>query len=177
MFDYGLIALIVVMLVLVALAFQAWRGIRAETDRIFSHRVEQDSKMAALVTQIGEARAAASKAAADAMTKAEAALTKAQEVEGTHYKTLLRRIDEAEASALAFEKSLQVCLEKQASLGGRLSALQRHYKEQAEAGSAPAPAPAAEDDGIPRLPFVMPTSGHVPPAAGTVPGHFGRKAV
>lgn len=160
MLDWGLFALFVVMLCLVFLAFHAWRGIKAEYDRIDKHRREVDATVNALQASIAAARA-----------DGEEAKRIAREVEGTHYKTLLRRIDEAEASALGVMKQAEVLAEKVASLGGRMSALQRWMKREE---------PEPEDDApANQIPMFPPAA---PPATGNAgqPGvgrGFGRKVV
>lgn len=154
MIDYGLFALIVVVLALIFLAFHAWRGIKAEGERISVQSTQVDAKVAKMALEIEAARALA-----------QSALSLAQEVQGTHYKSLLHRINEAEATAAAAQKQNDVLGEKIASMGGRLSALARWQKKDPEA--APEEPPAGEQ--VPMFPAAMPPPGNV-----HVTGHFGR---
>jgi len=157
--DYGLIALIILVLVLVAFAFHAWRGIRSEADRITGWKAD-------ILAQVGMIKAAldACRAVADA------AAAKAGEVEVTHYKTLLRRIDEAEAVTAKYDKQVEALAEKQASVAARVTAIQRHYREQMEAG-AKAEEPQEMSHGM--MPLFQPPESQPDPRM--VPGHFGRK--
>ena len=160
MMDWGLFALFAVILCLVFLAFHAWRGIKSEYDRIDAHRRQIDGKVLELAAEIRLA-----------CTNAAEARELAKTVEGTHYKHLLRRIDEAEASALGVMKQAEVLAEKIASMGGRMSALQRWMKREEPDQEEEIPA-----NQIPMFPPVA------PPAAGnaTPPGvgrQFGRKVV
>lgn len=153
MIDYGLFALIVVILTLVFLAFHAWRGIKADGDRI---RAEV-SKCAAIVGEMERALGGMEGRVSEAKAIA-------VEVQGTHYKTLLRRIDEAEATSLGHVKQVEVLAEKIASLGGRLSSLQRWRKELKE--------PEGEDLGGEQV-EAFPVA-PVPPPVAMNNGHFGR---
>lgn len=153
MIDYGLFALLVVILVLVFLAFHAWRGIKADGERIRELASQLETKASAMDRQVQ-----------DGKRVAEEALATAKAVEGTHHKVLLRRIDEAEASTLAQTKTVQTLLEKVASLGGRLSAIQRWAKrEEAEEEET------EEAQELPMFPAAVPA-----PVTNSVPGHFGR---
>jgi len=139
MIDWGLITLFVVMLALISLAFHAWRGIKADADRITS-----------IIPKI------------DAVEKlANEALHLAREVQGTHYKALLKRIDESEAAASAFTVKVEGLTAKMATLGGRLSSLQRWHK-----GKAPEPAAEVldqedEDEQENMFPVEAPAPGNV----------------
>lgn len=151
MIDYGLLALFAVILVLVFLAFHAWRGIKADGDRILAVRADVVKDLDAMRVDVKEAMAAA-----------RAGLSLAMEVQGTHYKSLLKRIDEAEATTLGHQKQVELLAEKMASFGGRLSALARWQKKDPE--PAEPPAPDGEDPGE-----------QVPRQGNThVPGNFGR---
>jgi len=151
--DYGLFALLVVILVLIFLAFHAWRGIQSESSRISAHRLDIDAKINGLHGEMAASRLDASEAKRIAT-----------EVQGTHYKSLLHRINEAEATALGATKQCEVLAEKCASLGGRLAALARWSKKEAD------PAPEGEESQIPMFPAVS-----MPPQGNThVNGHFGR---
>lgn len=158
--DWGLFALFTVLLTLVFLAFHAWRGVKAEYDRIDAHRRGLDAKFLELQAEVQRSRDAS-----------EEARRIAGQVEGTHFKTLLRRIDEAEASALGAVKQCEVLAAKQASLGGRLSALARWTKKEE---------PEEEED----LPFnqvnMFPAHAPAPEAPQPQQGvgrQFGRKVV
>jgi len=148
--DYGLLALFAVILVLVFLAFHAWRGIKADGDRILAVRADVVRDIEALKVDIKEA-----------LTVARAAQGLATEVQGTHYKSLLRRIDEAEASTLGHQKQAELFAEKLASFGGRLSALARWQKKDPE----PAEPSAAGEEFLADVP---------PQGNGHVTGNFGR---
>jgi len=159
MIDYGLFALIVVILALVFLAFHAWRGIKAEGERI-----------SAMESRMKEAIAGNKTVAGEAWEHAGEALSLARQVEGTHYKFLLKRIDEAEATTLGHQKQVEVLLEKVASLSGRLTALQRWRKETFEPETTPPGDPLAGE----QLPIFPAAS--VPPQGTNGHGHFGRVA-
>jgi len=151
--DYGLFALLVVILVLIFLAFHAWRGIQAESSRISAHRTDVDAKLTAILNEAAASRHESTEAKRIAM-----------EVQGTHYKSLLHRIDEAEATALGATKQCEVLAEKCASLGGRLSALARWSKKEAD------PEPGDGEQQVPMFPAAsMPSPGNM-----HVNGHFGR---
>jgi len=154
MVDFGLLALFAVILALVFLVFHAWRGVKADGERISAQSLEVDSRIERLRSEIDRAR-----------DEADDAKRIAIEVQGTHYKTLLRRIDEAEATGLGCLRQAEVLAEKVATLGGRMSAFQRHHGKKAE----PDPEPAADPNQVPLFPAAMPPQGN-----GHVTGHFGR---
>lgn len=155
MIDYGLFALIVVILVLVFLAFHAWRSIRAEADRISAQWTRIEARIVETERSTGRA-----------LAEAEGASTLAREVQGSHYTRLLKRIDDAEATGLGCLKQCEVLSEKIASHGGRLSALSR-WRKEAQAPEAP-----DDDTTVPMFPAApVPPQGNIP-----VPGHFGRMA-
>lgn len=153
MIDYGLFALIVVILVLVFLAFHAWRGVKADAERIFESEARTKADLDLAFGRIETIRALADRA-----------LVIAEAVEKTHYKSLLSRIDEAEATSLRVFKQFEVFENKIASLGGRMSSLQRWRKEAAE----------PEDTGGGGEQLEAFPVAPVPPPVNQANGHFGR---
>lgn len=164
--EFGIFSLFAVQFLLSFLAFTAWRAIASEAGRIKDAENRMSSKVDALDAAVSAATEAAKAAAGAAMAEAVAAKAEAQSVRGSHFDTLLRRIDSAEASTLGFTKQVEVLADKVASLGGRLSNFARVYKRQDAEEKEPAPAPGP--NGVEQLDLAQ-------LAPQVVPGHFGRK--
>ncbi len=156
MIDFGLLALFAVILALVFLAFHAWRGIKSDGERIQVFRADLVRDVGVLRGEIQQALLIGNDAKALAL-----------EVQGTHYKQLLRRIDEAAAAADAAAKIVDGLVSRTATLNGRVTAIQRWMK----APNEPEPEPTVVDD-LPMFPAAsMPPQGNA-----QVNGHFGRMA-
>lgn len=152
MIDFGLLALFAVMLALVFLAFHAWRGIKEDGARIQVFRTD-------VLRDIDEFR----RDLQHALEIGSEAKALAEAVRETHYKQLLIRIAEAEAGALAAAKIVDGLVSKTATLGGRVTAIQRWMKAPADAEEEP-----QQVEAFPVAP--------VPPPVTLNNGHFGRMA-
>lgn len=148
---YGLVSMFTIIVALTFLNFIAWRDMKAEKDRINALETARALEYVGIRSDL-----AAAKSASDDARKS------SEMVKGSHYDTLLKRIDTAEASALGCLRQVETFAEKIASFGGRLSSMAKHAKPKEE---EPVPEPI-----LPGPPLqLQQLNGHTQ-------SHFGRKA-
>lgn len=129
--DYGLIGLFTIELGLAFLCFLAWRDVKRQENALSA----QEAARAAQYERFGLEVAASKAQALEAKQASDL-------VKGTHYDTLLKRIDTAEATVLGYEKQLLMLQAKVASLSGRVTASAR-YRDRDQEEEEPAPGTAA----------------------------------
>lgn len=155
--DYGIVSLFAVQLVIAFLTGLAWWSLKDASSQAKDVENRIKGETTGLRATVDQLRADLSETRSMVAT-----------IKGTHYDSLLKRIDQAEDRTIKFERAVELCTEKTASVAGRLSVFQRHYKIEKE---NPEPAP----DGS-KHPDAIRFDAEPPAQRATIPGNFGRKA-